>query len=182
MGTIGAPIPAAKLIAEETASCTIVRKAWGGNEDGRRTCWLHLKHNENGREFLAVALVSSEKRYDATWNYVKIVTEDMGPSAIDVPDKVWNGRPATPDSEYAASWRERVEKYRTTYPHLVTELTAADVGRKITLEGGTTVEFAGFTQVGRKSTAPYFLFPHAGRARIRNWRHTRYAVAEAVAA
>jgi hypothetical protein len=177
MGWTGSAQPAAKLIADEVSSCTIVRKAWGPTEDGQRECWLHLRAAD-GDEFLAVALVTSDKRSGETWNYVKIVTESMGPNGLNVPDRIWNKRPelpaygGDPEFDYARQWRERVETYRATFPLNVADLTIDDVDRLVCLPGHLEGRFRGWVKTSKTVETPTFDFGE-GRRRIANWRSTR---------
>lgn len=180
MGWTGAAIPAAALIAEEVGANNIVRKAWGPSSYGERTCWLHLRGNDHYDDMLAVALVRSERRGDTTWNYVKIVTETMGPGEIDVPDKIWDNRPPTPTSGagYAIEWRDRVETFRAKYPDRVTDLTDADIGATVALSGlpdkYSSGRYLGRVRTSKTVETPVFDFD-GRRHRIPNWRTARCA-------
>jgi hypothetical protein len=176
MGWTGAALPAAKLIAEEVGAANIVAKAWGPSSDGERTCWLHLRGNDHYDAMLAVALVRSERRGDDTWNYVKIVTETMGPGDVDVPDKIWDNRPPTPaDSEWATEWRARVETFRAKYPDRVAELTDADIGAVVELPlwgDYTSGRYLGRVRTSKTVETPLFEF-NGRRHRVPNWRTLR---------
>lgn len=164
MGWTACQMPLAELLKSEVAPWKIVKKARGETLCGETSVWLLLE--KDGERILAVALT---KRNNG-WNAVKIITEDMGPSDIDVPDVIWNNLPPCPDSDYARNWRQSVTEYRAKWPMLASE---APVGTVLNLKGDDGI----FTVVGQYNGQPVYDSTKYGRCRIKGkMRRARIAV------
>lgn len=142
MGTTGTYMTPAKLIASEmgigTGHTELVFKAAGATFDGRTSTWLILRmanpeHSEYGRVFVVEALTT----YDSRTGYAtcKIVDEDMGPDASQVPPSIVDRfhllSPVEPDG-YAAKFRESALRYRAQWPLSLAEVP---VGTAIEVQG-----------------------------------------------
>lgn len=114
----------------------VVRGAGGGDYSkgygGWEGCvWMVVEHCTAGRWITQVLW-----RRDGRDTTIKWVSEEMGPGSFDVPENVWAQRPELdPAQEWAAEWRAGVEKFRAAYPHYVRNLTDADIGREILIDG-----------------------------------------------
>jgi hypothetical protein len=175
----------------------ILAKAEGEPEWDRKVTWFAVERIDNGDRFIAQALWYPQTReYGVT---IKLQDESVGPSDVNVPDKVWDKVPvAIPDadgyvSEYAVEWRRQVAEHKARYPLAIrSDLVQGEwyVFPDREAKGDDhAVQYLGEQRSGR-STVKVFLYPpdegwgsnpYAGkRYRLRRGqeRHGRARIAE----
>ena len=133
---------------------------WGGS------VWI-VAENRNGERWLAEVLWRRDSRrlgyrHTTTDTTIKWVEESMGPGDFDVPDNVWAQRPTEPPNDYAAEWRKGVEAFRAEFPDFVRNLTEANFGQPILVQGHEASgpwTYLGERQATRRSTVKVFRAP-----------------------
>ena len=144
----------AKLIADEVGAGPggtnkILDKARGVTFAGETENWL-LVETADGTLTIVMALSRTSRKDGATYSGVKIVTESMGPSSSDVPEKVlgWFDRVEAPN-EWAEAFRRSARASHAVWRVKVADLTDADVGKTFGLKGFTakypSVTFLGWS-------------------------------------
>ncbi|HWL41821.1 MAG TPA: hypothetical protein VNQ73_02670 [Ilumatobacter sp.] len=149
----------------ELAGYTVLARAAGVPSDQNAT-WFGLAGSLG--EFICLALWRTYGRGRERETVIKLVSEDMGPHDVCVPDAVWEA--VTPDpaqlGEFARDWRARVSEYRRRFPQRIIDLRPGDRGRMVLLPGrDAPVRYVGRLPSGR-SRCHVFDFPDEGWRRL----------------
>jgi hypothetical protein len=153
----------------------VLAKAEGEPNWDQKVTWFALERIADGERFITAALwYPANDRYGVT---IKLVDESMGPSEINVPDKVWNAVPEIDAngyvSEYAVEWRKRVANYKAAYPLAI---------RSDLIEGEWYV-FADREDKGDDGAVQYLGEQRSGRSKVKvflyppddGWKSDPYA-------
>lgn len=153
-----------EAIAREFDGCTILARAAGVPGD-KNVTWFAVEY---ARETYIVQVLWYAYRDGPTrGTVVKLVSEDMGPLDLCVPDRVWRAGQPGLDDGYATEWRARVTQFRERYPLNVRDLTLAHAGRPVLIAGRDEPwRYTGTRRVGRRSTCHVFAVPGTGLRRL----------------
>lgn len=105
---------------------------------------------------------------------IKLITDDMGPHDVCVPDNVWAAITPNPAylSDITRDWRARVASFRRRYPLRVRDLTAAHRGRMLAIPSipsiPSPVRYLGTRPNGRHSCHVFDVPGHGARRLPRN--------------
>lgn len=154
-----------EAIRHELAGYTVLARGAGVPADQHAT-WFGLVGPLG--EFICLALWRTYGRGDRRETVIKLVSEDMGPHDVCVPDVVWQA--VTPDpaqmGEFARDWRQRVTEHRRCFPQRIIDLQPADRGRMVTIPGyDAPVRYVGWLRSGR-GHCHVFDFPGEGWRRL----------------